>query len=356
MKKSILMLAAALSLAACADKTYTLVGTVPGGDLDGRTVYLEFLDAENETDSTVIADGMFTFGGTAAAARPAMVKCGRQRASLVIEPGDITVALAGRAAVSGTPSNDRLAALSGNLEEMSADFNEKIRAIYGSADLSEDEKHARIDALSGEGCDMAKSLCLPVVANNDALGAIAMQLLASFVEDDEFDSLYNAAGDVVRNSLPLKKIYSRHENRRLTAEGMPFVDFAVENGGADGQAVSFSDYIGRGKYVLVDFWASWCGPCRREIPVIAEVYEKYAGEKFGVLGVAVWDERENTLGAIAELGMPWPQIIDAGSVPTDLYGIDGIPHIILFGPDGTIVARGLRGEALKQRVAEALAQ
>jgi hypothetical protein len=74
------------------------------------------------------------------------------------------------------------------------------------------------------------------------------------------------------------------------------------------------------------------------------------------LGIAVWDQRDATLNAIREHGVVWPQILDAQSIPTDAYGIDGIPHIIFFGPDGTILARDLRGDALKAKVAEALAQ
>ena len=126
-----------------------------------------------------------------------------------------------------------------------------------------------------------------------------------------------------------------------------FTDFEV-NG------VKFSDYIGKGKYVLVDFWASWCGPCKREIPNIAAVYKKYAGENFDVLSVAVWDKVEDTKAAAKEHGVVWNQIVDAQRVPTDIYGIQGIPQIMLFGPDGTILKRDLRGEGIEAAVKEAL--
>ncbi|MDR0427937.1 MAG: TlpA family protein disulfide reductase [Dysgonamonadaceae bacterium] len=139
-----------------------------------------------------------------------------------------------------------------------------------------------------------------------------------------------------------------------TAEGKMFTDFTIENGNPDGSSASLSDYVGKGKYVLVDFWASWCGPCIRETPVIAEVYEKYKGDKFEVLGVAVWDEKPKTLEAIETHGIVWPQILDASDIPTKRYAIKGIPHIILFAPDGTILYRGLRGDFLKEKVAEVM--
>ncbi len=133
-----------------------------------------------------------------------------------------------------------------------------------------------------------------------------------------------------------------------------FIDFTIEQ--PDGSKASLSDYVGQGKYVLVDFWASWCGPCRDEIPNVKELYDKYHGDRFEVLGVAVWDNTQDTEKAIEELGIEWPQILDAQSIPTDLYGINGIPHIILFAPDGTIVARDLRDQAMKEKVAEVMAK
>ena len=130
-----------------------------------------------------------------------------------------------------------------------------------------------------------------------------------------------------------------------------FTDFEAEY---DGKVQRLSDYVGKGKYVLVDFWASWCGPCRGEIPTIIELYNKYAGDKFEVLGVATWDEPEDTKKAIEELGIKYPQIMNAQKAGSDAYGIEGIPQIILFGPDGTILKRDLRGEEMVKAVEEAL--
>jgi thiol-disulfide isomerase/thioredoxin len=131
-----------------------------------------------------------------------------------------------------------------------------------------------------------------------------------------------------------------------------FTDFEVMQ--PDGTVRRLSDYVGKGKYILVDFWASWCGPCREEIPYLKEVWNEFKGDRFDILGVASWDRPANTMAAIKELGIPWDQILDAQQEVTSLYGIEGIPHIILFAPDGTILKRNLRGEGIRKAVAGCL--
>ena len=131
-----------------------------------------------------------------------------------------------------------------------------------------------------------------------------------------------------------------------------------EDGTVQALKVKLSDFVGKGKYILVDFWASWCGPCKREIPNIKAAYDKYHGDKFDVLSVAVWDKPEDTAKAAAEHGVVWNQIVNAQRIPTDIYGIEGIPHLILFAPNGTIVKRGegLRGEGLEETLSALLAE
>ncbi|MCQ2165460.1 MAG: TlpA family protein disulfide reductase, partial [Bacteroidales bacterium] len=143
-------------------------------------------------------------------------------------------------------------------------------------------------------------------------------------------------------------------SKRATEEGKKFTDFTIvqDPQNPETSTVRFSDYAGRGKYLLVDFWASWCGPCKAEIPNIKAVYEKYAGEKFDVLSIAVWDDPAKTAVAAREEGVVWNQIVNAKEIPTDIYGIEGIPHIMLIGPDGTIIKRDLRGAEIEATVAK----
>lgn len=173
---------------------------------------------------------------------------------------------------------------------------------------------------------------------------------------DLYEKMMAANGDYILASPHLSKYlrYTHEEYRQKVAmlstdEGCKFVDFAVDY---DGKTTRLSDFVGHGQYVLADFWASWCGPCRREIPNIIAAYEKYKGRGLQVIGIAAWDKPKDTLKAIEEEKITYPQIINSQKIATDLYGIKGIPHIILFGPDGTILARGLRGDAIEKKLSE----
>ena len=138
---------------------------------------------------------------------------------------------------------------------------------------------------------------------------------------------------------------------KMTFIGQQYTD--LEMAAPDGKMHKISELVGEGKYVLVDFWASWCGPCRAEMPNVLEAYNRFHAKGFEVIGVSFDQKKEAWVKAIGQLKMPWLQISDLkgwNCAAAPIYKIDGIPDNILIDPQGKIIDRGLRGKALHTRL------
>ena len=193
---------------------------------------------------------------------------------------------------------------------------------------------------------------------------VAVQVLMNLrglIEDDQVSAIISKMTEEMLANETVANLKKGLDARIATAEGQPFVDFTVNS--CVGQTksipaepiyadVKLSDYVGKGKYILLDFWSPWCGPCRREMPNIKAVYDKYKGDKFDVVSIAVWERQpvEVTIETAAKLEMTWNQINNGKREPAELYGVEGIPHLILFGPDGTILKRGFHGAEIEEVV------
>ena len=205
-------------------------------------------------------------------------------------------------------------------------------------------------------------------AKNNPDNDVAIQVLRNLrglIDDEQTAEILAGMSPEMLENDQVQALKKGLEARLATAEGKMFVDFTVNS--VVGQTrsvppqpkyaeVKLSDYVGKGKYVLLDFWSPWCGPCRREMPNIKAVYDKYKGDLFDVVSIAVW-ERESvdvTIETAAKLGMDWNQINNGQREPAQLYGVEGIPHLILFGPDGTILKRGFHGAEIEETVSSYL--
>ena len=244
---------------------------------------------------------------------------------LFLEPGEIEVTLNENiSTAAGTPLNDV--------------FFGAVREI-GDALLSRDYDKAR------------KCQCEYISQHQDDLTAVLMLNAMGQTTTEEAKEVLMLIGEcseaVQQHPVVVQRAKAANTLIERPDEGNMFKDFAVEY---NGKTTRFSDYVGKGQYILVDFWASWCGPCRAEIPNLIKAYNKYKEKGLVVLGVAVNDKPEDTRKAIENEKIPYPQVFNSQQIATDLYGITGIPHIILFAPDGKILKRGLRGENIEKEL------
>lgn len=240
------------------------------------------------------------------------------------------------------------------------------KEIFADSLKTQDEKSAAFEAFFDEFIVRYRDHHLGAVeANKDNfISVLALNGLRGELEDAQLSELINTLLPALQENKYVKGMKEALDARIETAEGKMFKDFTVEHvygysRSKDPQPlkkeVKFSDYVGKGKYVLVDFWSPWCGPCRREMPNIKSVYDQYKGKGLEVLSLAVWERKpqSHTIEVAGQLEMDWLHINNCGTVPTSIYGVEGIPHLMLIGPDGTILKRGFHGlEGIRSAVEE----
>lgn len=309
--------------------------TVPIPDVaEGTIAYMTDFDSGNIVDSVAVAAQKAYFTGDVD--EPFVVRItagGKRYGTLILEQGASAVNQESHMGV-GSMLNDQLMEISKGLNEIGmqlqqAESDEQAQELYNN--YLSTERQAIIDNIDNPiGYYLFIDYATSLDDVNDML---------KFLE--EYPSLkeYNRVQKLINNA----------ERVIATSVGQPYADFEVEYNGATRR---LSDYVGNGNYVLADFWASWCGPCRREIKTLKEINEAYGPKGLVLLGVAVWDKPEDTEKAIEQLSIPWDCIINAQNIPTDIYGIPAIPCIILFSPEGMILSRGKQGADLKADVSQ----
>ena len=162
-------------------------------------------------------------------------------------------------------------------------------------------------------------------------------------------------GWVIDQDEEVKALKEHVETVAKTAVGKKFIDFTLNT--PEGKPVKLSDFIAANNYTLIDFWASWCGPCRKEMPNVVAAYKEFKNKGFGIVGVSLDNNLDKWKEAITALDITWPQMSDLqgwNNAGAKLYGVNSIPATVLVDQEGTIVARNLRGEDIKAKLSELL--
>ncbi len=329
---------------------------------ENTPIYLQKVkDGELESiDSAFIEDGKVTFEGSLERPEMLYMRIGdsRKMINVFAENSNISVTVQvdslDKAVVKGSGVHDDLMAFKKHLEPID-EKAKKLSDAYRMAAMQKDEEMMKdiLDEYEGLRQEQKSAIVAFVGEKSDAFIApyIIRRYLAYEMEYPELDSLLTQLGPNVHNSEDYKYLSERVATLKKVAVGQPAVDFALPD--TTGNPIAISSF--KGKYLLIDFWASWCGPCRKENPNVVKLYNDYKDKGFEIIGVSFDEKRENWIKAIKDDKLTWPHVSDLKGWQCEagkLYAVSAIPATVLLDKDGIIIAKNLRGDALREKLEE----
>ncbi|PRD52008.1 TlpA disulfide reductase family protein [Sphingobacterium gobiense] len=330
-----------------------ITGNITGLE-DGQIVFTRLVDGEYKQDSVETAGGNFTWSADLKTPQ----KIGMMFPSRYFSffaAGNEQIKIAGTAdslwalKVSGSKLQDEAVAYEKNLQDLT-DQEMPLYQKWGKGTEEEQrELEEKIGELRRQKRERARAYIVAHPNSYFSLDLVNERAMMGAYED--IKPVFDLLSAEKRNTEVGQALVKRLDVLKRSAIGEPMLNFTQND--QNGNPVIFEDF--KGKYVLVDFWASWCGPCRAENPNVLKEYNLYKDKNFTVLGVSLDDNADRWKKAIEEDKMPWTQVSDLKGFKNEVstyYGIMGIPSTLLVDPSGKIIAKDLRGEMLAKKLDE----
>lgn len=368
MKKLFITALTAAAIAACAPTTkgYKINGKY--NDIaDGSKIYLIELSHTNLNylDSTTVQNGSFEFSGTCE--KPAVrfllfphIESGEDMLPIAIENGNIEVTLGVNPTTGGSQLNEALQSYRNDNKKASQKAEEIFKSIDNPGELSTEQRDSLQNAANEIMQEVSDIILHHIRTNiNNPIAPFLISINGQMCDIEQLASLIDSVPEEYRDERfnNFSSRFKSHIQSRIgaerTAEGGAYVNFELKD--PSGNPVLFSSIVENNKYTLLDFWASWCSPCRKAMPGIKNIYEKYGKKGLAVVSLSLDTDSEAWKKAVSDLGMTWTQLCnpDGGSREVgQAYGVEFIPTILIIDTDGKIVSRGLEGEALAKKIDE----
>ncbi len=356
------MTAAGLSLAACQSNTYQIKGTVDGVQED--TLFLTTdLRQGTPRDTIIVKDGKFDISGETDSTYFCLIYSSGEEAlnvPLFIEPGTIQVKLTkepGGSRVGGTATNDEWQRMNDSTMVIGKEINRITESLYTNELASQEEQTkamAQIEKLNQRFSGVVMDFTERNIKNE--LGYFLLTVYPEeIIPNKDRLRLIKMMPQEIRQRDAIKQMEQLISNSEKTGEGAFIPDFSMPS--IEGAPINIMSEVKKNRITVLDFWASWCGPCRQETPLMVEIYKKYKEKGLGFVGISLDEDADAWKKATEQLGIVWPQMSDLKGWENEaaqIFNITSIPHTIVVDQNGKILRRGLRGEQLGQFVSDQL--
>lgn len=348
------------------ETTYTIQGEWKGGD--GKVIYLK-KDLGNKQyevlDSAIVANGVFKMQKPLGDVDERILQIDGSTNIVILDSVPIQVKCENvKKTVRGKEKESVKIEISGSVEQdifktVLLAQRDEMMIMLGLSFMGKEgkENSGMVDSLAQIYIAMkakTEKTIDSLVTNYPDCHASAL-IINNFVVKNkdlaEVERMYDGLTPRIKNAYLGRKLKATIDNIKKTSLGNVAPDFTLQ--APDGKNVSLADF--RGKYVLLDFWASWCGPCLREVPNVKKVYDKYHDKGFEILSVSLDDKKDNWTNAIEKYDLNWVHVssLQGWDCPVaKLYNVSGVPAMLLIDKEGKIIATKLRGELLMEKVAE----